>query len=132
MKEIICIPGRRKKKNLKVAAYCRVSTKEESQQGSIDSQALYYEQLIVCGHCGASYRRRTERGKVVWRCATRIEKGKTACSDSVTVNEEQLKTVLANVVCNGCYDEEMVRNRVLSIKVFEDRLEIFDKNGNVI
>ena len=46
MKEIICIPGRRKKKNLKVAAYCRVSTKEESQQGSIDSQALYYEQLI--------------------------------------------------------------------------------------
>ncbi len=32
--------------------------------------------LLVCGGCGASYRRRTERGKVVWRCATRIEKGK--------------------------------------------------------
>jgi site-specific DNA recombinase len=31
--------------------------------------------LLVCGDCGASYRRRTERGKVVWRCATRIEKG---------------------------------------------------------
>lgn len=46
MKEVICIPGKRKKKNLKVAAYCRVSTKEESQQGSIESQALYYEQLI--------------------------------------------------------------------------------------
>ena len=46
MNDIIYIPGRRKKKNLKVAAYCRVSTKEESQQGSIDSQALYYEQLI--------------------------------------------------------------------------------------
>ena len=46
MKDIVYIPGRRKKKNLKVAAYCRVSTKEESQQGSKDSQALYYEQLI--------------------------------------------------------------------------------------
>lgn len=46
MKDIVFIPGRRKKKNLKVAAYCRVSTKAESQQGSIDSQALYYEQLI--------------------------------------------------------------------------------------
>lgn len=34
--------------------------------------------LLVCGDCGASYRRRTERGKVVWRCATRIEKGKEA------------------------------------------------------
>ena len=46
MKEVICIQGKRKKKNLKVAAYWRVSTKEESQQGSIESQALYYEQLI--------------------------------------------------------------------------------------
>ena len=91
-----------------------------------------FSNLLVCGHCGASYRRRTERGKVVWRCATRIEKGKAACNDSVTVNEEKLKTVLTNVVCNGCYDEEMVRNRVSSVKVFEDRLEIFDKNGNVI
>lgn len=34
--------------------------------------------LLVCGDCGASYRRRTERGKVVWRCATRIEQGKEA------------------------------------------------------
>jgi len=30
--------------------------------------------LLVCGDCGVPYRRRTERGKVVWRCATRIEK----------------------------------------------------------
>ncbi len=35
--------------------------------------------LLICGDCGASYRRRTERGKVLWRCATRIEKGKAAC-----------------------------------------------------
>lgn len=32
--------------------------------------------LLVCGDCSASYRRRTERGKVVWRCATRIKKAK--------------------------------------------------------
>lgn len=43
--------------------------------------------LIACGDCGASYRRRTERGKVVWRCATRIEKGKEVCSESPTINE---------------------------------------------
>ena len=46
MKEVICIPAKRKKKNIKVAAYCRVSTKEESQKESIESQVLYYEQLI--------------------------------------------------------------------------------------
>lgn len=35
--------------------------------------------LLVCGDCGASYRRMTERDKVLCRCATRIEKGKNAC-----------------------------------------------------
>ena len=91
-----------------------------------------FSNLLVCGHCGASYRRRTERGKVVWRCATRIEKGKAACNDSVTVKEEQLKAVLANIVCNGCYDEAIVKSHISCIKVFENRIEIFDKNGNVI
>ena len=47
-----------------------------------------FSNLLVCGHCGASYRRRTERGRVVWRCATRTEKGKAACDESVTVKEE--------------------------------------------
>ena len=36
--------------------------------------------LLVCGDCGASYGRRTERGKVLWKCDTRIEKGKDKLS----------------------------------------------------
>lgn len=40
--------------------------------------------LLVCGDCGATYRRRTERGKVVRRCTTRIEKEKEACSHGHT------------------------------------------------
>lgn len=91
-----------------------------------------FSNLLVCGYCGASYRRRTERGKVVWRCAARIEKGGAACNDSVTINEEQLKAVLADAICCGCYDEEMVKNYVSYIKVLEDGVEIFDKHGNVI
>ena len=46
--------------------------------------------LLVCGDCGASYRRRTERGKVVWRCAARIEKGKDACATSRKVDKIQI------------------------------------------
>ena len=41
--------------------------------------------LLECAECGAPYRRRTERGKVVYRCATRVENGREACKDSVTV-----------------------------------------------
>ena len=41
--------------------------------------------VLECEECGASYRRRTERGKVVYRCATRMEKGREACGESSTV-----------------------------------------------
>ena len=50
--------------------------------------------ILVCGYCGAGFRRRTERGKVVWRCATRVEKGRKACPESPTLkNEEIIKEV---------------------------------------
>ena len=50
-KKIIVIPAKKespqeqaKKRNLRVAAYCRVSTEEEEQQGSFETQKLYLPQ----------------------------------------------------------------------------------------
>ena len=67
--------------------------------------------LLECDECGAPYRRRTERGKVVYRCATRVEKGRDACKDSVTVEEEWIKRELGEGVCGGEYQEDIVRKR---------------------
>ena len=80
----------------------------------IDSRCgRFLGHLLVCGDCGASYRRRTEKGKVVWRCATRIEKGKEACANSPTLNEEKIKKVLSEAICeNSVYDEGVIRNNV--------------------
>ena len=79
--------------------------------------------LLVCGDCGAAYRRRTERGKVVWRCATRIEKGKEACANSLTLDDERAQKVLGEKICvNGVYNEDVVRNRVDRILVFCENL----------
>lgn len=75
--------------------------------------------LLVCGDCGASYRRRTERGKVLWRCATRIERGKNECALSPTINEEWLKEELSKLICHGIYDESVVKSEV-------DRIEVYD------
>ena len=51
--KVIIIPAKEespqdqeKKKNLRVAAYCRVSTKKDEQLGSFESQKAYYEQKI--------------------------------------------------------------------------------------
>lgn len=88
--------------------------------------------LLVCGHCGASYRRRTERGKVVWRCARRIEKGKDACSHSPTQDEKWVQNILDEKICeNGGYSEEVVRNKVDRIFVLSKNLEIRCKDESV-
>jgi site-specific DNA recombinase len=52
--------------------------------------------ILVCGYCGAGFRRRTERGKVVWRCATRVEKGRDACPESPTLKDEEISEKIRN------------------------------------
>ena len=106
------------------------------EDGSVESKGKRYNSkyllgnILECGYCGAAYRRRTERGKVVWRCGTRMEKGRDMCSDSPTLNEQWINEILGKAVCrNGNYDEGMVRDKVKSILVFSECLEIYYRNN---
>lgn len=56
---------------------------------------------VVCGHCGAPFKRRTwnskERSKqIVWQCSTYVKKGKAACSMKA-VDDSTLKAVFVRV-----------------------------------
>ncbi|GAE02576.1 hypothetical protein CBO05C_2266 [Clostridium botulinum B str. Osaka05] len=63
---------------------------------------------------------------MVWRCVTRVEKGKEACTNSSTFDEEWIREVLREKVCDGgVYDENTVRNTINKIKIFNDHLEIY-------
>lgn len=108
------------------------------EDGTVESSTSKYNgkyllgNLLVCGDCGASYRRRTERGKVVWRCATRIEKGKDICSCSPTIDEKWVQNVLGEKICeNSVYNEDVVINRVNQIFVSSKNLEIRCKNESM-
>jgi site-specific DNA recombinase len=108
------------------------------EDGTVESSTSKYNgkyllgNLLVCGDCGASYRRRTERGKVVWRCATRIEEGKDSCSYSQTIDEKWVQIILGEKICeNGVYNEEVVRNKVDRIFVFSKSLEIRCKDESM-
>ena len=109
------------------------------EDGTVESSTSKYNgkyllgNLLVCGDCGASYRRRTERGKIVWRCATRIEKSKDICPHSPTLDEKWVQNVLGEKICeNDIYDEEVVRNRVNRIFVFSKKLEIRYKDESML
>lgn len=105
-----------------------------NEDGTVSSSDSKYNgkyllgNLLVCGDCGASYRRRTERGKVVWRCATRIEKGKEACAVSPTINEEWIKEKLANALCTELDDDNAIKEKVAKISIHNRFIVIKGKN----
>jgi site-specific DNA recombinase len=114
-----------------MAKRSRVIHNEDGTVSSSDSKyngKYLLGNLLECGDCGASYRRRTERGKVVWRCATRIEKGKEAFIESPTVNEEWIKEQLANALCTELYDENAVKEKVAKISIHNRFIVIKGKN----
>ena len=78
----------------------------------------------ICGDCRVGFRRRTERGKIVWRCGTRMEKGKAECKNSPTLNDQYVREMLGKVVCNGEYDENVIKDKVKRIDVYEKQLII--------
>lgn len=115
-----------------MARRARLVHKEDGTMGSNTSKyngKYLLGNFLVCGACGASYQRRTERGKVVWRCATRIEKGKETCLHSPTLDEAWIKKVLSKTVCeNGYYDESVIRNKVGRIQILNSYNVICYKN----
>lgn len=89
--------------------------------------------LLICGICNVGYRRRIERDKIVWRCKTRVESGKSKCNDSPTISEEWIKEVLNKNICGGMgYEERIVRTDVKCIKVFSDYIEIVKKDDDTV
>jgi site-specific DNA recombinase len=79
--------------------------------------------LLICGNCDSSYRRRTERGKVVWRCAKRMDEGRDACSNSPTLKEEEIKGKIIQYLkqkqdTDVIYDENVVKDLIEAIRVF--------------
>lgn len=62
-----------------------------------------------------------------------IEKGKEACSNSPTLDEEWVQKVLGEMVCkDGIFDEEIIRNNVEKILISNNHLEILCGTGNEI
>lgn len=121
-------------KEVYMKAVCEMNSRRrvvKHDDGTIEIRKKYNGQnvlgnLLVCEECGASFRRRTERGKVVYRCATRIEKGREACKDSPTVEGDWVKEELGRSVCGGEYDEKVVREMVEKVRIGKDKeLKIF-------
>jgi site-specific DNA recombinase len=105
----------------------RVVLNEEGEQistGNRYSSKYLLGNLLKCGNCGASYYRRTERGKIVWRCGTRMEIGKEVCRHSPTLQDNKMKQILGKAICGNFYNESIIKDKVKRIDIYEKRIII--------
>ena len=70
-------------------------------------------ELLVCGKCGAPYKRCTwtHHGKkdIVWRCSTRNDYGKDKCPESVTIHEHLIHSAILKALSDLAVQKEYPR-----------------------
>jgi len=80
----------------------KVSSKaSQTERGKYSGKYALSERL-TCGECGSRYRRVTwtSQGhkRIVWRCISRLDYGKTYCHKSPTIYEDKLHVAILNAV----------------------------------
>lgn len=86
---------------LNSARLLRTADGNQISSGNRHSSKYLLSNLLVCGDCGGRFRRRTECGKIVWRCGTRMEKGKAECKKSPTLNDQYVRDMLVKLCVMG-------------------------------
>ena len=85
---------------------------------------------IICGKCGANFKRITKHGKPGWNCSTFQTMGKEACS-SKRIPEDILKEMLAKFMGTTQFDEEAFAAQIHHLEVPEDyRLRVIFQDGH--
>ena len=105
----------------------RASKRKVSQKATKTEQGKYsgkyaLSELLVCGCCGARYRRvtwaRNGKKKVVWRCINRLEYGTKYCKESPTIEEYRLQDALMKAICGFVEDkDELIGTLKRSLRV---------------
>lgn len=86
-------------------------------------------ELLICGECGANYRRVTWTAKgfkeIKWRCVNRLLYGKKVCKCSPTIDEKALHNAIVSEINEFCDVKEDVAKALR-----ESVCEVLDPNLN--
>ena len=100
----------------------------KGEQGKYSAKYALSE-LLICGECGANYRRVTWTAKgfkeIKWRCINRIQYGKRKCHCSPTIDEKMLHRAIVDAINEFCNVKDEVANALR-----ESVCEILDPNQN--
>ena len=100
----------------------------KTEQGKYSAKYALSE-LLICGECGANYRRVTWTAKgfkeIKWQCVSRIQYGKRKCHCSPTIDEQELHKAIMSAINEFCEVKDDVA------KVLRESItEVLDPNLN--
>ena len=86
--------------------------------GAKDVSDIHYpfSGLLVCGHCGKSYRRHMNNGRATWQCSTFLQMSRKACP-SKYIREDILIAKTADVLGLLEFDETVFAEKISEIHV---------------
>ena len=88
-----------------------------------------YTGLIKCAECNHSFKGRTERNNINYRCNYRLKFGKDKCNNDSKIEESLIDDMIEqqlNVINYDLKDND-IKCLIDNILVSQDRLEIFFK-----
>lgn len=86
------------------------------KEGKKQHSKYIFSGLFICKECGSTFRRITRTYKNTyhkWACATRNLKGKSACLNSCTVNENELTKEIINYMIDILSEHSHITKKIL-------------------
>ena len=87
----------------------------KTENGKYSGKYALSERLI-CGECGAHYRRctwvRNGQKRIVWRCISRLEYGTQYCKDSPTLDEDKLHEAILKAINRMLGDRNVIEDNL--------------------
>lgn len=91
--------------------------------------ATPFSRKIFCGHCGASIKMSSSRGRMVWYCKTKM-KNKSDCIH-ISMTEKELYGAARDVIGSDENLEMRIYCQIEKTVSYNDRIEFFMKDGSV-
>lgn len=106
------------------AAQERMAVQSLKQQGRAAPQFYPFSSILICGICGATFRRRISHGIPSWMCRTFDRRGKAVCP-AKQIREDILVSVTSDVLGVPSFDENTLHDKITAIRVLPENTLVF-------
>lgn len=113
------------------------SNKRKYKEKGIGYSKSLFSSKIICGSCGAKYRKRTMKNKdktdrVIYKCSVNYNKGKKGCENGSYIREDVLKDIFVDLLTTISEDKNRKKFIKNMMTVLKESLNEGSTNQNLV